>query len=223
MLVVLVFSGVLCLLVLAGMQARHHAPRARLAEAMDFPLPGVAEALAEKEGISMAEAKRIETEFRRWFAVAAASPVRIGMGSKQVDAFWHLLLERPDLYERFSMAVSGRLLAHIEGIGGEILEARSWVAYESVWGASPPADLWPRPSEGAMRRVRASVRRSDTRGTGGDGGNDPTIFIAFSGSGGDDGSHHHHHHGGGDGGGHGHGADGGSHGSCGGHGCGGGH
>jgi len=188
---------------------------------MDFPLPGVAEALADREGIPLSEAKRLETEFRRWFAIAAASPVRMGMGSKPIDAFWHALLERPDLYESYCRAVSGRVLEHIEGIGGESLDARSWVAYESLWGAPPPADLWPRPSDKALRQVRASVRRSSKRGSGGNGGDDSIVYVDVSDA--DSGHEANHHHGGADGGSHGHGSDGGGHGCCGGHGCGGGH
>jgi hypothetical protein len=195
---------------------------ANLARAKDFSLPGIAEAVAEKEGISLAEAQRLEHEFRRWFVVAAASRVPVGMESKAVDAFWHALLEQPALYESFSRAVAGRVIVHLAGVRGDVLNARAWVGYEQIWHEPPPADLWPIPSDASIRRVRVSIRRSESRTAGGDGGSDFTVYADMSGA--SSGHDFHHQAGHADGDGHSHGADGGSHGhGCGGHGCGGGH
>jgi hypothetical protein len=208
MFAILFFLVLLCVTIAFQLKAQHHAG-ASLEQAITFPLPGVAEALAEKAGIPLADAQRREAEFRRWFAAAAASPVLLGMGSQHVDAFWHTLLERPDLYESYSRAVCRRVVQHIEGIGGDVLDARSWVAYETLWGAPPPADLWPRPADAALHRVRAVRRRATANGE------DGMVTLTISDGGAD--QHAHHHHGGTDGGGH-HG-----HACGGGHSCGGGH
>jgi len=188
---------------------------ADLAQARNFPLPGIAAALAEKEGMSLAEAQRLESEFRRWFVVAAASRVPIGMASKEVDGFWHALLEQPALYEKFSRAVAGRVIVHLAGVYDEVLNARAWLGYEQIWHAAPPADLWPRPSEAALLRVRASIRRSRRDSGGADGSGDVNVSLDVSGASSGHDSHHAGIHG--DSGGHSHGSDGG------GHGCGGGH
>lgn len=125
-------------------------PRRRGADiknAMSFPLPGVAQRLADQTGAPLQEAERREWFFRRWFVVVASCDVMIGMSSAQVDEYWHLLLDESELYRAYSLAVCGRVIRHIEGAGGPKLEARSWVAYEEVWGTPPAADLWPRPPE----------------------------------------------------------------------------
>jgi hypothetical protein len=193
-------------------------PRANARRAMEFPLPGVAETLSRRTGIPHAEAMRREVAFRRWFVVAAASPVIIGMGSAEIDAYWHVLLEFPDLYAKYSRAVAGTVVRHIEGVGGEVLDARSWVAYEAVWGVPPPAEYWRRPDAAAMARVRVKARRRSRQDDDGDDG-DFDFSLDLS-----DGYSHDGCHRGGDGcdgGGHSHGGDSGGHG-CGGHGCGGG-
>jgi hypothetical protein len=176
--------------------------------ALSFPLPGVAEALAADQDIPLARARLLEREFRRWFVVAAASPVMIGMCSKQVDAFWHELLWRPALYEAYSRAVCGRVVRHVENVGGERLEARCWAAYEAVWGALPPEDIWgKRPSADALARVRAKAGGGSDGGAGDDG----CLYLSLS----DGYSHDATCDAGGHGGGHGC-AGGGGHG-CGGH------
>jgi hypothetical protein len=178
--------------------------------ALSFPLPGVAAALAVNRNIPLARALLLEREFRRWFAAAAASPVMIGMGSQQVDAFWHELLWRPALYQAYSRAVCGRVLRHVEGVGGERLQARCWAAYQAVWGEYPPEEFWgPPPSAAALARVRAASAGAD--GGAGDGG---CVFLSMS----DGYSHDASCDAGGHGGGHGCGGGGhGCGGGCGGH------
>lgn len=140
-------------------------------QALTFPLPGIAEELAAEEKINLYEALRREIEFRRWFAATAASSMMIGMNSEKVDAFWHVLLRHNELYEAFSQAVAGRVITHHEGVGNDQLSARGWAAYKAMWG-TPPGDLWDRPPEKNLQRVRVDVRRerSSASDTSSDGG-----------------------------------------------------
>jgi hypothetical protein len=180
---------------------------------MSFPLPGVAQRLADQTGAPLQEAERREWFFRRWFVVVASCDVMIGMSSAQVDEYWHLLLDESELYRAYSLAVCGRVIRHIEGAGGPKLEARSWVAYEEVWGTPPAADLWPRPPERYLRKIRASSRTSKRGGNhsvGNSSGGCGMVFTTFS--------EGHHSHDAGQHGDAGSGHDGGGHG-CGGSGC----
>jgi hypothetical protein len=194
---------IVCIAVLTAACRR----RADRDAALFFPLPGVAEALAVQAEIPLARARKLEWEFRRWFAAAAASPVMIGMCSQEVDSFWHELLWRPSLYEAYSRAVCGRILRHVEDVGSEVLDARCWAAYHAMWGDYPPADIWGTPpSAAALARVRAKADSS----SGDSGGASLSVCDGYS----HDGSCDAGSHGGADGGGH--GCGGGGHG-CGGH------
>lgn len=161
--------------------------RASLAAARDHDLSRAVEAHMRSTGASRAETERLDREFRRWFVVAAASSDLIGMGSGQVDGYWHTLLdvEGGALYAGFSQAVAGRWIEHVEGVGSPDLDAKAWVAYEAVWGEPPPADLFPEPTEKLKRRYRARASSSD--GYSGCGGSDVSVEVSTWGGGGSSG------------------------------------
>ena len=133
--------------------------RAYPAAAQTFDLSAAVEAHMRRTGVSQAEAERLDHEFRRWFVVAAASPVMIGMGSLAVDEYWHTLLAVEDgtLYADFSEAVADRWIDHVEGVGSADLDAMAWVAYEAVWGEPPSDDFFPEPPEDLRAHYRAQA------------------------------------------------------------------
>ncbi len=208
-------------------RANRPKPRNRVAyqATMTYDLGAARIAHEQRTGLSSQKVQRLDREFRRWFVVAAASPTMIGMGSRDVDEYWHTLLEVEGgrLYAAFSEATAGRIVQHVEGVGSEDLDAKAWVGYQAVWGKEPPADLFPRPSDKALSRHRATATTSSGSSDSSSGGGD-LIFLAMisdsgNGSHGSAGSGSEGGSGGSEGGSSG-GDSGGS--SCGGGGCGGG-
>ncbi|MEN3749716.1 hypothetical protein TPR58_21260 [Sphingomonas sp. HF-S3] len=122
---------------------------------LDYPI-GPADAalsfeqrLARENGWSLAEARRVVGEYRRfcYLAVAAGHPVT---PSDAVDQAWHLhLTYTRDYWERFCPDILGRALHHGPTAGGSGEQQRYFEqyaatlkSYEAAFGA-PPADLWP--------------------------------------------------------------------------------
>ena len=106
--------------------------------------------LARENGWTDAHAGRVIEEYRRFcfLAVVADHPVT---PSDAVDQAWHLhLTYTRDYWERFCPEVLGRPLHHGPTAGGAAeghrffdQYAATLAAYERVFGAVPPADLWP--------------------------------------------------------------------------------
>ncbi|UVO54832.1 hypothetical protein [Sphingomonas sp. SUN039] len=106
--------------------------------------------LARENGWTAVRAARVIEEYRRFcfLAVVAAHPVT---PSDAVDQAWHLhLTYSRDYWERFCPDVLGRPLHHGPTAGGGAEQARYFdqyadtlKSYESVFGESPPPDLWP--------------------------------------------------------------------------------
>lgn len=122
---------------------------------------GFAQRLARENGWSAAHASRVVEEYRRFCFLAVVAPHPV-TPSDAVDQVWHLHLSYTrDYWERFCPEVLGRTLHHGPTAGGGAEQARYFEqyadtlkSYETVFGESPPADLWP----DAARRLNDDPR-----------------------------------------------------------------
>lgn len=124
--------------------------------------------LARENGWTLVHAARVYDEYRRFLVLAAtgADPVT---PSDPVDQVWHLHLAYTRSYwDHLCGEVLGRPLHHGPTTGSRADDAHyreQYAAtlrrYREVFGAEPPADVWP----GAAERFRdpARWRRVDTR------------------------------------------------------------
>lgn len=150
-LIPLVFTGMVVALVTRALRRLRRRPRADLAACMGFDLSPAVRRWQSASGGNAAEAARVEHAFRRWFALVAASPVPLGMDSRQVDDFWHEVICCTALYRRFCDAVAGRFIDHDPEGGSAAGSARSWAAWRAAYGEDPDPALWPRPEEALIR------------------------------------------------------------------------
>lgn len=63
------------------------------------------------------ELERIEADYRRFLALAAAHPEATLAPSQAIDEMWHLHMLHPVAYHRDCMAILGYLLDHDAGFG----------------------------------------------------------------------------------------------------------
>ena len=109
-----------------------------------------ADRLARETGWSRAQAARVLGEYKR-FCFLAATAGHTVTPSDAVDQAWHLhLTYSRDYWERFCPDVLGRPLHHEPNAGGAEQRhrhfeqyAQTLKSYESAFGETPPADLWP--------------------------------------------------------------------------------
>jgi hypothetical protein len=117
--------------------------------------------LARENGWSMARARRVFDEYRRFLVLAmvARHPVT---PSEDVDQAWHLhLVYTRSYWEDLCRDILGCPLHHAPSRGGsdEGTKMRAQyddtlASYARVFGAPPPADVWPR----AERRFGRDLR-----------------------------------------------------------------
>lgn len=124
-----------------------------------FDLAPVTARYAERHGLAPEQAARIEGEFRRFFALAVASPRPVGIRSEPVDDYWHEAILFTRLYERLCRAVLGRFFHHDPTGGSEARYARTWAAYTAAYGEEPDPALWPRPEEAVLAHFTAALER----------------------------------------------------------------
>ncbi|HEU5149374.1 MAG TPA: hypothetical protein VFU19_02685, partial [Iamia sp.] len=133
----------------------------------EVPL-GFRDRLARENGWSPAHAGRVYDEYRR-FLVLAATGTEPVTPSDEVDQAWHLHLTYTRSYwDRLCGEVLGRPLHHGPTTGTHDDGTRyrrqyqtTLDRYRAVFGAEPPADVWP--SVGERFRDPARWRRVDTR------------------------------------------------------------
>lgn len=119
--------------------------------------------LAGENGWSHARAQAVVEEYRRFLYLAAVvGPVT---PSEDVDQAWHLHLTCSRHYwDQLCGVILGRPLHHDPTTGGPA-EARRFAAqyaatlrrYREIFGAAPPADIWP----GVAQRLSGGPRRVD--------------------------------------------------------------
>ncbi|MFM9853066.1 MAG: glycine-rich domain-containing protein [Sphingomonadaceae bacterium] len=117
--------------------------------------------LARENGWSAAYAERVMTEYKRFCFLAATAGHQV-TPSDAVDQAWHLhLTYTRDYWERFCPEVLGRALHHGPTAGGAGEEhrffdqyAQTLASYETAFGDTAPADLWPP----AAQRLRDDPR-----------------------------------------------------------------
>jgi len=140
--------------------------------ALELDAPGAeltfVERLARECGWSRGRAQEVVHEYRRFLLLAATAghPVT---PSEEVDQAWHLHLAYSVSYwEDLCGRVLGRALHHGPTRGGrsEGAKFRAWYAetlrsYERVFGAPPPAEVWPEPARRFAPGTR--FRHVDTR------------------------------------------------------------
>lgn len=106
--------------------------------------------LARENGWSVTYSQRVIDEYKRfvYLAMTAGHPVT---PSDQVDQAWHLHMTYSDSYwERLNGEVLPKPLKHNPTKGGQAENEkfdnwynRTLASYERVFGAPPPADIWP--------------------------------------------------------------------------------
>jgi hypothetical protein len=124
--------------------------------------------LARENGWSLAQARRVVDEYRRFVFLArtAGHPVT---PSETVDQAWHLHLTYTRSYwDELCGRVLGAPLHHVPTTGGpgecalfDQQYRATLASYARLCGASPPADIWPSPeirfgADLAWRRVWTS-------------------------------------------------------------------
>lgn len=117
--------------------------------------------LARENGWSRAHTARVVAEYKRFLALAtcAGHPVT---PSVAVDQAWHLhLLYTRSYWDDLCGTVLGRPLHHEPTMGGPEESARYQAQYERtltsyrrLFGAEPPADIWPTATQRVRRRWR---------------------------------------------------------------------
>lgn len=132
----------------------------RLTAAMTFDLSQARRRYSKENGVTEEVAAYRERECRRFLGLIGVNRgVRFGLMSEVVDGYWHTMLECTELYRNYCQAVAGRFIDHDPDGGGQAPYARTWAAYRETFGAEPPADVWPRPTDEQI--ATAGVSRSD--------------------------------------------------------------
>ncbi|HJZ90069.1 MAG TPA: hypothetical protein VKE40_04305, partial [Gemmataceae bacterium] len=109
--------------------------------------------LARENDWSIAFARRVEAEYKRFVFLAMTSGHAV-TPSTVVDEAWHLhLMYTRSYWQRFCGDVLGRPLHHEPTRGGPDEDAKfrrqyqqTLTAYRETFDEDPPADIWPRPS-----------------------------------------------------------------------------
>lgn len=117
--------------------------------------------LARENGWSTGHTARVIEEYRRFAFLAVVAPHPV-TPSDAVDQAWHLhLTYTRDYWDIFCPQVLRRPLHHGPTAGGSAEQARYFAqyadtlkSYETVFGESPPVDLWPK----AARRLNDDPR-----------------------------------------------------------------
>ncbi len=106
--------------------------------------------LAREQGWDRAQALAVVDEYRRFLflLLAASHPVT---PSEAVDSVWHLhLLYTRSYWDEFCGQIAGRPVHHGPTAGGQSEQVRfedqyqrTLDTYESMFGRSPPPEIWP--------------------------------------------------------------------------------
>ena len=132
----------------------------------DAPVPFTVR-LARTERWSLAYARRVVDEYRRFLFLAAIAGPGLSP-SLDVDRAWHLhLLDTHSYWEALCRDTIGKPIHHVPWRGEVGQRARFERQYESTLrvyveqiGAAPPEDIWPRhrfPRRGLAARLRAAL------------------------------------------------------------------
>lgn len=121
--------------------------------------------LAQNQGWSEAYTQRVLDEYRRFLYLCLQRGGH-ACPSEAVDAAWHAhLLDSSVYFNDFCPRVLGRTLHHFTSRGGgdgarhQANYAATLHDYEQVFGAPPPADIWPLPAQRfAERTLQVSTR-----------------------------------------------------------------
>jgi hypothetical protein len=117
------------------------------------------EKLGRETGWTSAHAEAVMEEYRRFLYLAATEREPVSP-SDAIDRVWHLHLTYSRHYwDVLCGEILGRPLHHDPNPGGAAEDerhadqyARTLEAYERVFGAPPPASIWPRPAAGPSRK-----------------------------------------------------------------------
>ena len=118
--------------------------------------------LARENGWTDAHAERVIEEYKRFCFLAVAAGFEV-TPSDPVDQAWHLhLTYSRDYWDNFCPEVLGCKLHHGPTKGGAEERGRHFEqyaatlkAYETAFGAPPPADIWPAASDLLSDAARA--------------------------------------------------------------------
>ena len=119
--------------------------------------------LAAENGWTQAFAVRVAREYRRFLALMALSDEQL-TPSDAIDQAWHLhMVYTRDYWHGLCRDILGRDIHHEPTAGGPEHRERyrrqyshTLELYRATFGAAPPADIWPEPSErfsGRFQRV----------------------------------------------------------------------
>ena len=121
---------------------------------LEHPAWSFTQRLAHEHRWSASFAARAVVEYKRFLALSALAD-HVVCPSEQVDQVWHLHLTYTRSYwNRLCVEVLGRPLHHSPTTGGAVedskhldLYQRTLASYQRLFGAAPPADLWPSPAQ----------------------------------------------------------------------------
>lgn len=119
--------------------------------------------LAHENRWRLAFAERVVVEYKRFLALSCLAG-HVVCPSEQIDQAWHLHLTYTRSYwNRLCNDVLGRPLHHSPTTGGSAehdkhhdLYQRTLDSYRRVFGAAPPADIWPPPAQRFGRDLRVT-------------------------------------------------------------------
>lgn len=109
-----------------------------------------AQRLAHENRWKPSYAERVIVEYKRFLALTELAG-HVICPSEQIDQAWHLhLLYTRSYWDRLCDGVLGRPLHHSPSSGGDAEHAkhldlyqRTLASYRRLFGAEPPADIWP--------------------------------------------------------------------------------
>lgn len=117
--------------------------KANIKACLDYDLTLVKNRYQKNTNSSNERIDLIEKEFKRFFILLSASPISLGLNSKEIDDFWHEIITCTAIYRDFCEKVANRFIDH-DPLGGS-LEAyqRTYLAYEKAFNEKPNPSIWP--------------------------------------------------------------------------------
>ncbi|QWK81231.1 glycine-rich domain-containing protein [Ochrobactrum sp. BTU1] len=119
-----------------------------IAKAMAYPMGKVVKHYMREYDICAEVAITRERELKRFLAICAIFHDPIGMRGS-VDELWHSFIIFTEDYASFCEEVAGHFIHHLPNDESSTKSAslisalRFNMAYESLFNANPPADVWP--------------------------------------------------------------------------------
>jgi len=119
-----------------------------IATAMVYPMEKIVKRYMKENDICADVAAKHEKELKRFLAICAIYHDPIGMRAS-VDELWHSFITFTEEYALFCEQVAGHFIHHVPNdettskSDSRTSALRFNMAYESLFNATPPIDVWP--------------------------------------------------------------------------------